>query len=79
VAGLDGSAIRVDDNESAATYQGTNVASQPDPATAEVTLVFVEDYFGGAKVLTAGANTGIVADDDGGTWAGVTNLALPFP
>lgn len=28
--------------------------------------------------LTATAQTGIVAADDGGTWAGVSNVALPF-
>jgi len=29
--------------------------------------------------LSAGAANGIVAVDDGGTWAGTTNTELPFP
>jgi hypothetical protein len=33
----------------------------------------------GAVTLTATAETGIVAVDDGGTWAGAVNQTLPFP
>jgi hypothetical protein len=29
--------------------------------------------------LFASATSGIVAVNDGGTWAGVTDLALPYP
>jgi hypothetical protein len=34
---------------------------------------------GGDVEMTATAASGIVAVDDGGTWAGVTGLLLPFP
>ena len=34
---------------------------------------------GTAETLSATASTGIVASDDGGTWAGVSELGLPFP
>jgi hypothetical protein len=33
----------------------------------------------GPTVLNATPATGIVADDDGGTWAGVSGVELPFP
>ena len=39
----------------------------------------VQDWSSGDISLTASAGTGIVAENDGGTWAGVTDLALPFP
>ncbi len=76
---LDGSALRVDDNESATTYVGINSAVLIDPATVQITLTYLEYYSGGARILTAGANSGIVAVDDGGTWAGGEALPLPFP
>ena len=77
-AGLDGAAIAVDSYESGATYVGTNAFAQPGPATIEVTLEFASDYFGPGTLLTASSATGIVAADDGGAWAGVTGLELPF-
>jgi hypothetical protein len=50
-----------------------------DPRMIEIDLTDVESYAGPDVRLTAGAGTGIVAVDDGGTWAGVTDLLLPFP
>ncbi len=76
---LNGSALRVDDNESATTYVGINSAVLIDPATVQITLMYLEYYSGGARILNAGANSGIVAVDDGGTWAGGEALPLPFP
>ncbi len=34
---------------------------------------------GAGVLLNASGSTGIVAVDDGGTWAGVTDQTLPFP
>jgi hypothetical protein len=48
------------------------------PTTVEVALIDIGEFTGGGVRMTATAATGIVADDDGGTWAGVTDLALPF-
>jgi hypothetical protein len=49
-----------------------------DPLTVRIWLVETGPYGGSAHTLTATAATGIVAVDDGGTWAGVTDLNLPF-
>lgn len=79
-AGLDASAISVDDGVYAAgSFVGSGPATIVNPTTIKV---FLEEI-GGPTVpdveLTATAGTGIVAVDDGGTWAGVTNVVLPFP
>jgi len=44
-----------------------------------LTLAVVGDAPGGVLTLTAAADNGIVAAGDGGAWAGVTDLLLPFP
>jgi hypothetical protein len=49
-----------------------------DPVTIDVALIEVGMAAGADVILTAGAGTGIVAVDDGGTWDGVTDLVLPF-
>src|SRR5947209_3313447 len=42
-------------------------------------LMFITDSAGGPDVtLNVGSSNGIVAQDDGGTWAGVSSLVLPF-
>ena len=56
----------MDDHEAGTTYIGTNVVTQPDAATAEVTTEFGADYFGPGTLLTATGASGIVAIDDGG-------------
>ena len=61
-----------------AERKGILAADESFP-TIEVTLEFASDYFGPGTLLTAGAGTGIVAADDGGAWAGVAGLELPFP
>jgi hypothetical protein len=59
-------------------YVGTGVASLPGPAS--VVIALAEDGSAeGPTALTATAATGIVAADDGGTWAGVGGLELPYP
>jgi hypothetical protein len=50
-----------------------------DPQTIEMGLTDIESFAGPDVRLTASAASGIVAVDDGGTWAGVTDLLLPFP
>jgi hypothetical protein len=79
VAALDVSAITVSDGDGTGTlYQGHGSATQPDPQTVLVPLMGVCMTSGGVT-LTASAATGLAAEDDGGTWAGTTDLSLPFP
>ena len=77
---LDAAQITLDDGVYAAgSFVGSGPATVINPTTIKV---FLEEI-GGPTVpdveLSATAATGIVATDDGGTWAGVTALVLPFP
>jgi hypothetical protein len=79
-SGLDAAAVTVDDGEFAAgRFVGSGPATVINPTTIKV---FLEEV-GGPTVpdveLSATAARGIVGVDDGGTWAGVTGLVLPFP
>lgn len=80
IAGLVGGAILVDDGEIAAVrWAAQGEASLLAPATVQVGLLNVGASSGPDVRLDAGPANGIVAADDGGTWAGVTGLLLPFP
>ena len=80
IAAFDGSAIVVDDAvELGLRLDGQGGAVLLDPVTLHVTLVAIGDPTGPGVTLTASAMSGIAAVDDGGTWAGVADLALPFP
>jgi hypothetical protein len=50
-----------------------------DPQTIDVYLTATGAYAGADQLLTATGATGIVAVDDGAAWAGVSDLALPWP
>jgi hypothetical protein len=50
-----------------------------DPTTVKIVLTPDTPASGEQITLTASAASGIVAEDDGGTWPGVTELVLPFP
>jgi hypothetical protein len=79
IAALDVSAITVSDGDGTGTlYQGHGSAVMVSPQTVQVPLQGVGMTSGGVT-LTATAATGIVAEDDGGTWAGTSDLPLPFP
>jgi hypothetical protein len=60
-------------------FVGSGPASVINPATIQVFLEQIGSPTVSDVELSATALTGIVAVDDGGTWAGVTNLVLPFP
>ena len=80
IGALDGSQIIVDDGAITGTqWQAVGAATLIDPATVEIGLVEVGPWAGPDMRLSATAGTGIVAADDGGTWAGVSDLELPFP
>ena len=72
--------IIVDDAAtSGSQWRGTGTATLVDPVTVRVPVSEWSVAVGTGTDLIASAATGIVAVDDGGTWAGVTMLALPFP
>jgi hypothetical protein len=80
VSGLVGTQIVIADGSiSGLRFDAQGDVTIINPSTVEIGLVDIEAWAGPDVRLTAGAGSGIVAVDDGGTWAGVTNLLLPFP
>ena len=80
LAGFDPAAVVVDDQPATGQrWVGTDEVGQPDDATVRITLVATGPATPGPVALTASAANGIVAVDDGGAWAGATNLGLPYP
>jgi hypothetical protein len=78
IAGFVGNQITVRVGVTEILYQG-NAATLVGPAAVRVTLAAIGPATGGGVKMTASAGTGIVAEDDGGTWDGVTDWGLPFP
>ena len=60
-------------------YVGQDLQDQPDPESIVIGLLQQGPATGTLDWMSATAGTGIVAVDDGGTWAGVTQIPLPFP
>jgi len=80
VAGFDPAAITVQDGVYAAgLFVGSGPATVVNPTTIQVFLEQIGSPTVSDVELWATAGTGIVAVDDGGTWAGVTAVVLPFP
>ena len=79
-SGYVGTSLFVDDQlDTGWKYQGTGGASAAGPNGMTVLLVDPTPAVGEDTKLTVAAGNGIVAVDDGGTWAGVSDLILPFP
>jgi hypothetical protein len=79
IAAIDVSQIVVEDNNDLGfEFGGTGVATLDGAMTVVVMLMNIGDVSGAGNTLTVGAGNGIVASDDGGPWAGVMELALPF-
>jgi hypothetical protein len=78
IAAVVPSAIVVNDAVTAGGKYAGYAAALTGPAVVEVSLEFVEAITGTDIRLDAGPGTGIVAADDGGTWAGA-DVVLPFP
>ena len=79
-AAYDPAAITVQDGEFAAgLFVGSGPATVVNPTTIQVFLEQIGSPTVSDVELWATAGTGIVAVDDGGTWAGVTAVVLPFP
>lgn len=80
IAGLNGAQITVVDGAlESVTYRATGSASLVNPTTVRINLVSIGPSEGPDVVMTATGATGIVAMDDAGTWAGVSDLVLPYP
>jgi hypothetical protein len=58
---------------------GQGAGTLVEPAIVQIALADDGEASGSDVRLTASAATGIAAADDGGTWAGVADLELPFP
>ena len=77
---LDGQQIVVDDNANLnLKFDAVGVATLESPTRVAITLEEIDVGTGEGITLDATTDSGIVAVDDGGTWDGVTELALPFP
>ena len=77
---LQGSQVTLDDGQ----FTSTTYLANPTPIRdGPTTLRLPPDKNGSSSIsdvrLTATALSGIVAADDGGTWAGVSGVSLPFP
>jgi hypothetical protein len=74
-----GGDILVDDGAITASLYQANGATLVGPTSVTFELTGIGDSTQSTTTLTATGGTGIVAEDNGGTWAGVTDLELPFP
>jgi len=77
-AGIVGTQITVGIQEYGYLYNATGMVIVIDPATIDIVLVQIGGFEGEADELNATALSGIVAVDDGGTWAGIANAELPI-
>src|SRR3954447_20055223 len=79
IAAMDPTKVVVDDSDDGLRFRGSGTPTLLAPAVVRVTLTNLGAIEAPVTLLTAGAPTGIVADDNAAQWAGVTNLVLPFP
>ena len=79
IAGMDPASFVVSDGDYGFQYAGTEESELLSPTTLRVVLVGIGEWSEPGVTMTASSANGIVAEGDGGTWAGVSGLALPFP
>ena len=79
IASINVAAITVGTIITGNLYQGDGSATLVDPKTVQVPLTAIGEYDPTNSRLFATADSGIVAVDDGGTWAGTEGAYLPFP
>ena len=68
-----------DDTQMSLSFDATGGATITTPDTIVLALTEIGVSTGPGQTFSASADTGIVAVDDGGTWAGAVNQGLPFP
>jgi hypothetical protein len=76
---IDGSAISVEDQPNGLKWNATGGATLLSATTVRLLLVEIDSATGSQVLMTATSANGIVAVDDGASWAGVSDLALPWP
>ena len=80
VSSLVAAAIVVDDGDSQVRYDAGGAVTLDAPETVRIELANIGAAPAAPQVsLTAAAGNGIVAADDGGAWAGVTDFVLQVP
>jgi hypothetical protein len=78
LAGIDVASFTVDDGVNGYHMIGSGAPEVVSPVQVLVYVVFVEAYSGPDVLMTATADNGIIALDDGGKWTGASGLVLPF-
>ena len=80
ISAIDGSKIRVDDPfDGMCSYLATGYAQQISDTMIQLGLVEDGPTSASDVLLNVTAANGIVAVNDGGPWAGVSDQSLPFP
>jgi hypothetical protein len=78
VASMDTTVVFVDDGDIGDRFQGTGAAVLFAPNTVQVNVISTGPTTVIDTRLTAGDDSGLRADNDGGQWAGANGLVLPF-
>ena len=73
-----GAVTVIDGSIAPGVYGGAGAFGIESPTTLSVVLERLGDAPVGPVTLSATALSGLTAVDDGGTWAGVTDVGLPF-
>jgi len=80
ISALDPAQVEVDDDQDSGwRLGGQGGATLVDPMTVQVPLDRIGDSTESGVHLFVSASSGIVASGDGAAWAGVSDVALPFP
>jgi hypothetical protein len=80
IDGLNSAVFIVNDNDDVGEkFEGSGGGTLLSATTVQITITPAGGPSGTGITLTASAANGIVAVDDGGTWAGVTDFALSVP
>jgi hypothetical protein len=79
ISAIDLAAFGVVDGLNGRRLAASGVAAYTDPTQPVLLLSVIGDYLGADTLLNVSEGNGIVAVDDGGSWAGASGLVLPFP
>jgi hypothetical protein len=80
IGALNSAVLVVNDNDDVGEkFEGQGAGTLLSPTTVEITITPAGGPSGSGITLTASGANGIVAADDGGTWAGVTDFPLSVP